>query len=159
MRSQCTDVLCSVCRSFLSFFRTMRCLFRAGPIFNFCRRPSFFPFRRNPTASCGGRVSETFHKSGDRYIKYVFIPSRGMRSLSFSAFRKTEPVVRLYPFSFPFFVFGFSNICFTAFLMIEVSCFSAVRSAFVHISHLVSGVRLSGERSLFSSVIGPETQI
>lgn len=37
-------VRCSVCRSFLSFFRTMRRMFRAGPIFNFCRRPSFFRF-------------------------------------------------------------------------------------------------------------------
>lgn len=44
MRSQCTDVLCSVCRSFLSFFRTMRRLFRAGRIFNFYRRTSFFCF-------------------------------------------------------------------------------------------------------------------
>lgn len=44
MRSQCTDVLCSVCRSFLSFFRPMHRLFRAGRIFNFYRRTSFFRF-------------------------------------------------------------------------------------------------------------------
>lgn len=133
--------------------------FSRRPYFQFLPSDVVFPFRRNPTASRGGRVSETFHKSGDRYIKIRFYPFPWYAVPLFfgvsenGVCRASQPVfvsvLRVRVFKYLFY----------SFLMMDVSCFFAVRSAFVHISHLVSGARLSGDRSLFSSVIGPETQI